>query len=219
MLATLHQNIEPSITIFNYDLNKANTILFELTNTLNWILKHNLKDVDYNLILKKFGTIVEATSAYFFVKSDDSSQYNLMAIWNSINNIKMISNVKTDDYDILKKFINSNICFNGIVDNIDVKEKERLLELGIKSIAIIPIIGNLNKIIGFVGFNDCKMKRDWGEIEINALKSLGIIIGTIFTIKEEYTRHANEMLSAVSELRKIRQSLDITNEQLKRKIK
>lgn len=207
------------ITQFNEDLDRANNILFELTNIMNWVLKHDIRYVDYNLILEKFGTIVDVTSAYFFTKIHLAPKFILDSIWMKNLGVAGISTADVDNFDILKLYILKKNCFTGSIYDVPIKEQQILARLGIKSLAVIPIIGVSDSITGFVGFNDCEKERIWGEIELNALRSLGVVIGTIHDKKIQHNKHATEILNAVTDLRKIRQSLDLANEELQRKLK
>ena len=67
--------------------------------------------------------------------------------------------------------------FGGIVANLSDPTREVLESQGILSVLILPIY-SANKLYGFIGFDDCKKKREWDKNDIYVLKSVAETIGS-----------------------------------------
>ncbi len=74
----------------------------------------------------------------------------------------------------------------GNVENFPETEKDVLLPQSIVSIMVAPIMVG-DTWWGFIGFDDCRTRREWAPVEIEALKTAGNIIGAAIQRK-----HAEE---------------------------
>ena len=79
-------------------------------------------------------------------------------------------------------------------------EKELLQNVGIKSLLVVPMVGN-SKLIGFVGFDSSRAEMKWTDENISLLK----IVGEIFTraiehkSADEYLRESENKYRALFE--------------------
>lgn len=89
-------------------------------------------------------------------------------------------------YSEFNEIIANNYQYEQHVANIeDGPFKQHLVELDVKSVLILPIFKE-TKLIGFIGFDECKQERQWIHSELSILR---IIINNIVTA---LTRIENE---------------------------
>jgi len=74
------------------------------------------------------------------------------------------------------EMLSDNQPLYGITDNFPESEKAMLDSQDILSIGVVPIFSG-NTFWGFMGYDDCKSKREWTPMEIQALETAADILG------------------------------------------
>ncbi len=88
------------------------------------------------------------------------------------------------DLEEIMSTLRQNEAFHGHVSDLaDEKLHGMLLELGIKSMLILPIFVH-DMFWGFVGFNECKQRREWDEAEFSILRSFASSLSAAIESKE-----------------------------------
>lgn len=93
---------------------------------------------------------------------------------------------------------------HGLVRNLPVEEQPLLSEQKILSFIITPVFAGKDWW-GFIGFDDCRLERQWSAVEIDALRAAANILGhAIVRRKAEFQIHTltRELLKAQDEERK-----------------
>ncbi len=80
-----------------------------------------------------------------------------------------------------------NRCVNAIVRDMLPAEQKQLMPQGILSLLIVPIFMH-GEFWGFIGFDDCKRERLFGEMEENILQSAGLLISAAM-LRNEINRN------------------------------
>ena len=68
-------------------------------------------------------------------------------------------------------------CINSVVKDMCKAERDQLEPQGIVSILVLPILIN-NELWGFIGFDNCRNERVFSEIEVNILRSGGLLVAS-----------------------------------------
>lgn len=103
------------------------------------------------------------------------------------------------DYPLAKQLFAQQIIFYPDVINLPRShgaEKEILLSQGIQSLLIVPMVSK-TRIVGFIGLDAVKTKRDWSNDEIDLLK----ISGEMFTHALEHKKTEELLIASESRLR------------------
>lgn len=83
---------------------------------------------------------------------------------------------KKEGYQRWLNLMKDGQIIHSDVNSLPDDEKSLLLKLGVKSFVYVPIY--INKTLwGFIGFDQCSVKNDWSQVEIDALKTSARIIG------------------------------------------
>jgi len=212
----LNEKIFPE---FMLDLDRANNILFRLVKTLNWLLQQkDLSIVDYNKILYRFGELTKANRAYFFkrVEKDGLIYYECENEWDKNECISLkqyFGNVifYEDNVPYIFDNIENCKCINSSIKDLPEIDRKILSKMDTKSILILPLICPNSMLLGFVGFDNCDEEREWGNTELNALKAVSIIIGTIYMLNEAQNKEKEYISKAIIELKSTREKIEKTN--------
>lgn len=142
-------------------------------------------EIEMNEILKEVGNFINVSRIYIFFDKDKKGWNNIFE-WCGENIIPEIQNFKNIRYEDMVYFQNTlekdgYICANDIMD-LPNEMIDGLVIHGIKSLLIYPLIVGKN-IRGFIGFDECRFKRQWKEEELKILSTLSGIIASAYERK------------------------------------
>jgi len=153
--------------------------------------------------LKIMGKATQADRVYFF-KNICSQDPSIIGTTQKLEWNSLISKPQIENPDLQKipkaeiaefiKPLSKKHPYIGIVRNLEPSITKDLLEKrNVKSTIVLPIFAE-NEFWGFVGFDECKYERVWGEEEIAMLMSFAIYLsGAIsrsnYEKKIEYLSH------------------------------
>lgn len=160
----------------------------DISNAIKTILNiayktDNVEDA-INNILSFAGSYVDVNRAYIFESVSETLTSNTYewcapgtepAIW-------MLQNLPKEDYTY-DEIVGSGLLIAGDIREMSREDRDILEPQGIKALAIITIY-NQGVPLGYVGFDDCEKHRTWTRNEINLLKELGEILGSVFAQRD-----------------------------------
>ncbi|MDX9856902.1 MAG: PAS domain S-box protein [candidate division Zixibacteria bacterium] len=163
-------------------------------------------------VLRVIGQAAEVSRVYVF-RNDRDTRYDLtcsqIAEWADegiepqINNPEMqrLSYTETGiDYWIAT--LGNNDAIFGETDSFDDPIRSVFVDQDIQSVAIVPIFA-ANRWWGFMGFDDCRQRRQWSRTELDALRSAAGIIGA----RIERHRAEQELRESETKFREIAEML------------
>ncbi len=214
----LHLVILKELEQSTYKINQSkviqtiNDVLMKFTKTINWILQHNIDEISFDKIISSFGMILEVDRAYIFSK--ENCQYELKYLWCNVDNCEN-EHCNRQNYECLSfeklnsviSYIEQNEAIHGVYSNFDDEIQQEFIQNKIKSFILIPIIKPNNEVWGFLGFDDCNKERLWTQLEINTLKTLSAILGTLIFKLILKKKEDNEIAEQVKMLATARQSI------------
>ncbi len=138
-------------------------------------------------ILAELGEVLQASRAYIFMNHLDSGGDQLTSKlyeWTAPGIQSQLDNPNLRDLPVFKagyarwhQQMSQGLPVHGIVDELPEGERLLLERLGILSIMVMPIFVG-GSFWGFIGFDDCLIKRVWSSAEIDALEAAASTIGT-----------------------------------------
>ncbi|HBC87631.1 MAG TPA: hypothetical protein DCZ94_11800 [Lentisphaeria bacterium] len=178
-----------------------------------------LTDVDLSesimKALKKLGESSELDRVYLMksFNEDKKDYYKVIFEWCAPDIKPQIGNIKLQRLDpastvfkrraaLLKE---QNVVYGHIRD-FPANEQSMLMERGIKSIALVPILEG-EKLWGMMGVDSCQKERDWSLSELDALRIAASILGA--AIKRKTVEDA-----LISSTRRFEQVAEIAKEML-----
>ena len=154
-----------------------------------------------NNILKIIGEYTQVSRTYIFIDNADNSETSNEYEWCNTDIIPQKDDLQNIPYSMIpswkKLLISDGRIFSQNIktlpkDLIDILEPQ-----GILSFIVYPIIID-NKIKGFIGFDECKVQREWEEEDLNLLATISGIISNLYSnhyylikIKEDKTSFEN----------------------------
>ncbi|WP_320815855.1 PAS domain S-box protein [Flavobacterium sp.] len=175
-----------------------NKILTAITKaTSNLIGKKDANQI-FDKSLSLIARTVKANRFYFFENNISTNLISQKFEWTSNADLIELNNpelrdISHDTYpEFMDKLLNKKV-YKKIVAEISETDLKNILEQqGIKSILIIPLFYQ-ELFLGFIGFDDCENERDWGDEEINILKTLANNISTtLIRLKNEKAMEESE---------------------------
>ncbi|MEZ4838578.1 PAS domain S-box protein [Flavobacterium sp.] len=182
------------------NLKYKSDVLTAITKISEKILSNSNIHSIFDDILKTLGKAVKADRVYFFEANEEKRLISQKHEWVNENIDPQINNPKLQNvpYEVFLDIViplKSNKIYNRIVRNIFESDyKELLKSQSTLSVLIFPILVK-NKLIGALGFDDCKTERIWTEDEVNILQSL------VNNISASLERNINETIINDSEER------------------
>lgn len=157
---------------------RRDSILQAVSYTADKFLNTNSWEVDIQDVLKKIGEATGVSRVYIFknyVLGDILYSSHLYEWCDAqttpqINNINLI-NIPMENIGY-KRWVDNfkaNRPIIGLTESFPVQERELLEFQDIKSILVLPIIID-SDLWGFIGFDDCRLKRIWSDVEVDALR-------------------------------------------------
>ncbi|WP_062397502.1 histidine kinase dimerization/phosphoacceptor domain -containing protein [Methanogenium cariaci] len=95
------------------------------------------------------------------------------------------------------QLLEKGCVLSGDVDTFPEGERELLRSQGILSLAVVPVISDSQWWGGFIGFDECKRRREWSPAEIDALCVAADILGSAIhqtTMKEMFKQPVEQSL-------------------------
>lgn len=157
------------------------TMLLAISQSSTELLNNNNFFSAVSKVLQIIGKAVKVDRTYLFTCNLDETEEQVVSQrceWNSgdvepqIDNPDL-QNVPTALFDDFIEKMNLNIPFQSIVADLPQESalKEILESQGIVSILIIPVF-HKGEFWGFIGYDECKYRRVWDEVEISILQTL-----------------------------------------------
>ncbi|MDK2936623.1 MAG: hypothetical protein PWP62_1631 [Eubacteriaceae bacterium] len=152
------------------------------------------RDIEHAIAVacELIGKAAKADRVYFWENEYDSSGNGFSSQrfeWSSTSDKSLIDSPAlqkvpfADFEDFMTPLVRGN-AFQGIVSEIpNLKLREFLQDQGILSIAVAPIIVN-SRFYGFIGFDDCTVKRHWSQSEFSTLFAYVNSLGKAFERKQ-----------------------------------
>ncbi len=171
---------------------KGNKILVELAQATIRFFQFGVNTETIDKALKSVGNSAEVSRSYIFKLFTEKNKRYLGQIneWVSEGIDPQIDNPDLkrvpEDSEVFKAWEDLMIHKNNIIGSVeDFNEpsKSILLEQDIKSILAIPIFVK-EQWWGFIGFDECKYKRNWTVAEVKALEMLAYNLGAAIYRRE-----------------------------------
>jgi len=168
------------------------------------IFNSNLEDIDKKVkkTLETIGMFTNIDRSYVFLLSDDRKTLNNTHEWCNqgiepqINNRQQLE-IESFPWwmDKLNKLENINISSVEDLQQEIAAEQQMLLSRDIKSCIVVPI-AHYKSLLGFIGFDSVKVKKEWPQNNIAFLKMISHILASTFERKkaEEKIKKLNEDL-------------------------
>ncbi len=136
-------------------------------------------DIQMNTILEILGQYTQVSRAYIFIDNEDGRTTSNKYEWCNTGIEAQIHELQEFPYEIIpswrKLLLENGKIFSDNILDLPKDITAMLQPQGIKSVVAYPII-ILNKVKGFVGFDECTINRKWDESELNILSSVSSII-------------------------------------------
>lgn len=172
-------------------LNNLHSLINEISSEL---IKATIEDINttINNALAKFGSFSSVDRVYIFEFDKENVTMSNTYEWCNKGLIPQIENLQKVPNSLiarwLEKFRNNEMINIPLVSEIpdDFKTEREILEAqDVISLIALPLFYS-GELIGFIGFDSVKEKKNWDENSLAFLKLTGeIIAGTIFRIKFE----------------------------------
>ncbi|AQR96385.1 PAS domain S-box protein [Clostridium saccharoperbutylacetonicum] len=164
----------------------------------NFVSKIDISE-GINEALKNMGSLSGADRVYIFINNYEKETTSNVYEWCAEGITPQIKFLQDIPFETIpwwmKKIVNGetiNIVDIYLMPTDAAKEKELFEQQDIKSLLVLPIYCD-KKVIGFIGFDSVKRKKDWDDANLYLLKLSSEIIGNAFE------RQNNEMALTDSE--------------------
>lgn len=149
---------------------------FTFSNTID-------SDDAINLALKKIGEFEKIDRSYVFLLSKDGEMMSNTHEWCAEGILPEIEVNQDLPIEWFPYWMSMLYKYESIyIDDLEslpieaINEKEHLEKQGIQSLLVIPMI-NDDKLIGFIGYDSVRAKREWSKESIVILEHIAQIIG------------------------------------------
>jgi PAS domain S-box-containing protein len=153
------------------------------------------KDISNTLLI--IGNFIKADRSYVFTFENNYKMMSNKYEWCDKEIEPQINNLQNLPTNIFPWWMSKLMIFESInIRDINslpseaVSEKEILLQKGIKSIIVVPMISS-NQLLGFVGFDSVKEYKEWTENTVRLLKMVGDIFSNALEKKKVELALAN----------------------------
>ncbi len=193
-------------------------LLLQLASALNWILKHELSEISFDILLEDFGKTLGADHAFVCIKEVSKNKpprYKMQNVWCGSHSSEACEFKVIDftAFPFLYKMLEAGKSIFMGVDQMPLDAKKFLESLDIKFVACTPI-SKPDGITtwGLFGFSTQNVKHNWTGLESAALEAIGAIMGTIVYKIEEDAEKTYEIKAKTAQIREIRENLNKTVE-------
>ncbi len=172
------------------ELEKSNRILHAIITSTHKLLEHSEIQQAFSESLKALCAALDVSRAYVYLVTElDSGALDCRYAydWTSPDVINLAELSGKGDYVIYDPEIIRNLHHNKatVLDLSTVPEEHRdlMIRCETKSLAALPVFIN-NRLHGFIGIDDCKNMRHWGNAELTILKLFAETSGMIIERRE-----------------------------------
>ncbi len=163
---------------------QQNSIFKGVANASQYLLKLPEIHEAINKAIEVFGKEVDFDRVYIYeTKKDDHGNeyiYNSLEWCNeNIKSLKDDPQTSMLSFSILsrwKEILEKDEVLYGLVNSFPEEEQRFLANSGVLSLLIAPLFVN-NEFVGFIGFDDCRDKRNWTDTDISIIRLLATNIG------------------------------------------
>lgn len=174
-------------------------ILTAIAKTTHILLSSKSVNEIFESTLHHIGKAANVDRVYFFSADNEKQTISQMYEWTGagvtpVINMSELQNMNWSTLPGLIYMLRNNIPFIEIVSKIkDYNTRTTLEDQDIKSILILPIFVK-NIFYGFIGFDDCKLPREWSIDEINILSTFASNIQSSIEriLNEKATKESEE---------------------------
>ncbi len=137
----------------------------------------------FNTILKDIGSTLNLCRTYIFELNNEDKTISNTSEWVAEGVPAHIDNLQKIACDEIAWMIDrlklgETLQYKDIEDIPDENTKKLMRLYGILSVLNMPLMIE-DRFYGFIGFNDCKIHRDWLPENVKALESLSYIVGSL----------------------------------------
>ena len=168
------------------------------------LLRSEKLDIVVPEILEKLGQAANVSRVYIYKKiKEEPGEVYVRQIyeWLTTSSDVPVPSTESKDVPMVQsgyrrwlELFDKNEAVNGLVKDFPDCEQEMLQVQQIVSICVVPIIVE-DSFWGFIGFDECFQVRQWGTVEIDALRTAANILGAFFKLKNsEHALKESEML-------------------------
>lgn len=140
-------------------------------------------EIRTNRTLQIIGQHVQVSRVYIFEDSPNGDSTSNTFEWCNTGIVPQKDELQNIPYEMIpswRLFLQTKgIVFSENISELPSDIYEILAPQHIKSIIVYPLIAN-NKIIGFIGFDECNSFRKWSKSEIELLRTVSSIISNAF---------------------------------------
>lgn len=168
-------------------IHRQNSALNSAAKALTILLKNTELESAMNQVLEVLGKGTKASRAFIAVNTPDSSgsdEYtSLIFEWCADGIESQLNNDMWSELNTLELFtewfanLKNDKIINTYINNLDIKEKNLLQELGARSIFLVPLFVH-NVFWGVLGFSIHHDDRIWSEQEEAILKMAAVSLGS-----------------------------------------
>lgn len=166
-------------------LRRRDQILHAVAFAAEQFLMSSITAETVNAVLARLGAAADVSRVYVFeivVTDDGKNVAREIAEWVSdgIRPLISLADLQTVDLDHdFRRWIDilsAGSIVQGNISEFPLIERRFLAAMDVQSIVAVPVFveGRLSRVIGF---DDCKSNREWGTVEIEALKTAADIFG------------------------------------------
>ncbi|WRS26541.1 diguanylate cyclase [Oscillospiraceae bacterium MB08-C2-2] len=179
--------------------------VMDTSNLMSGIFQaaYHTQDVDaaINKILRMVGRYVRASRAYVFEEISDTMTRNTYE-WCAEGIepvIDMLQNLPKDSYPY-DSIVDSGVYVTEDIQTLPVKDRVILEAQNIRALAIITLY-QMDRPVGYIGFDDCVACRKWSSSEIQLLKNTASVVVSLIARREaeEQSRRSREILQTISD--------------------
>lgn len=116
--------------------------------------------------------------------------------------IESLQNLKKDDYNY-NEIIDDEVFIVEDVDNSSILGADILKVQGIKAIILLTLF-DMDKPIGYIGFDDCEKARKWNQSELSLLKNISSMIASLINRRN----FEQELIRSKDVLQKVTDNID-----------
>jgi len=165
-----------------HDINKkCYHLLHEIINCI-----YNTQDINSNInqVLSLIGNCLDVSRVYIFEDDYEKQISSNTYEWCAKGITPQIENLKAVPHEPIKAWL-AMLRENGIIEANDISMLPTdvysiLADQGIRSIVAIPLyLGNV--MFGYIGFDECRTRRNWIGQEIEVLKALSTLVSAMIS--------------------------------------
>lgn len=134
-------------------------------------------------VMEIIGITCDVSRVYIFENSENNLYFSNTFEWCADGIAAQIGNLQNyeiEQFDYLEYFNEDRIFYCQDISQLDQRTYELLKFQNVKSVLQCGLWDN-NKLMGFIGFDECREKRTWTENQIQTLTLVANILSTFLT--------------------------------------